>query len=61
MPRQVEYHPEAKPEIQKAANWYDDKVDGLGLEFLLEVRNAESQIVLTPNYGQFMKREQDDI
>jgi len=48
MPRQVEYHPEAKSEIRKSANWYDDKVDGLGLEFLLEVRNAESQIVQNP-------------
>ena len=48
MPRQVEYHPEANSEIRKSANWYDDKVDGLGLEFLLEVRNAESQIVQNP-------------
>lgn len=47
--RQVEYHPEAKAEIQEAIKWYDDKVDGLGLEFLFEVKYAESKIVQTPN------------
>ena len=45
MARQVEYHPESKAEIQKAVNWYDDKVEGLGLEFLFEVRYAESKII----------------
>ena len=48
MLRQVEYHPKAKAEIQKSANWYDKKVDGLGLEFLLEVKAAESKIVKNP-------------
>lgn len=54
MLRQAEYHPEAKSEIIESASWYDDKVDGLGLEFLFEVKNAESHIVqnseLWPNY-----------
>ena len=54
MLRQVEYHPEAKLEIRNSAIWYDDKADGLGLEFLLELRNAESLIrknpELWPNY-----------
>lgn len=54
MLRQAKYHPEAKSEIRESAHWYDDKVDGLGLEFLLEVRSAESHIVrnpeLWPNY-----------
>jgi hypothetical protein len=44
MARQVEYHPKSKIEIREAADWYDYKVDGLGLEFLLELRSAESQI-----------------
>ena len=48
MLKQAEYHPEAKSEMQKAASWYDDKVDGLGLDFLFEVKNAESQIVHNP-------------
>jgi toxin ParE1/3/4 len=54
MLRQAEYHPEAKSEMQESASWYDDKVDDLGLDFLLEVKNAESHIVqnpeLWPNY-----------
>lgn len=48
MLRQVEYHPDAKIEIREAVIWYDDKADGLGLEFLLEVRNAESLICQDP-------------
>jgi len=48
MLRQVEYHPYAKSEIQKSANWYDKKVDGLGLEFMLEVKGAESKIINHP-------------
>ena len=46
MLRKIEYHPQAKLEIQQSARWYDDKVDGLGLEFLLEVKSAESKIQL---------------
>ena len=48
MLRQVEYHPEAKSELRESGIWYDDKVDGLGLEFLLEVKNAESRILQNP-------------
>ncbi len=48
MLRQVEYHPEAKSEIRESGIWYDDKADGLGLEFLLEVRDAESRILQHP-------------
>ena len=48
MLRQVEYHPEAKAEMQSSGIWYDGKVDGLGLEFLLEVRDAESRILQNP-------------
>ncbi|MBC8180788.1 type II toxin-antitoxin system RelE/ParE family toxin [candidate division KSB1 bacterium] len=48
MLRQVEYHPHAKAEIRNSANWYDKKVDGLGLEFMLEVKAAESKIIDNP-------------
>jgi len=48
MLRQVEYHPEAKSEIQESGIWYDDKVDGLGLEFLLEIRDVEFRILQDP-------------
>ena len=45
MTKKVEYHPETREEIHNAENWYDNRVEGLGLEFLLEVRFAESQII----------------
>jgi len=48
MSRQIEYHPEAQSEIQESVNWYNDKVDGLGLEFIFELKNAESQIIHNP-------------
>jgi len=48
MLRQVEYHPEAKSEIQESGIWYEGKVDGLGLEFLLAVKDAESKILQNP-------------
>lgn len=48
MLRQVEYHPEAKSEIRESGIWYDLKVDGLGLEFLLEVRKSEFRILQNP-------------
>lgn len=38
IPMQAKYHPEAKNEIQEAIKWYDRKSDGLGLEFIFEVR-----------------------
>ena len=48
MLKQVEYHPKATSEMRQSAIWYDNQVNGLGLEFLLEVRNAESHIVKNP-------------
>ena len=48
MGKHVEYHPKAKTEIQESLNWYEGKVIGLGLEFLLEVKSAESQVVQNP-------------
>ncbi len=52
MLRQVEYYPEAKLEIRESSMWYDDKKGGLGLEFLLEVKNAEFKIVQNPQLWQ---------
>ena len=48
MLRKIEYHPSAKLEIQESARWYDRRVAGLGLEFLLEVKSAESKIQENP-------------
>ena len=40
MLKQAEYHPVAKSEMREAASWYDNKIDGLGLDFLFEVKSA---------------------
>ena len=57
MEKQVEYHPKAKTEIRESLNWYEDKVIGLGLEFLLEVKSAESQVVHNPQSYPFYEYE----
>jgi len=44
----VEYHPEAVSEITYAANWYDEQVKGLGLDFLLEIKSMEDRILQYP-------------
>ena len=60
MLRKIEYHPSAKLEIQESARWYDDRMTGLGFEFLLEVKSAESKIQKNPdtwpNYEEGTKR-----
>jgi toxin ParE1/3/4 len=60
MLRKIEYHPLAKLEIQESARWYDDRMTGLGFEFLLEVKSAESKIQKNPdtwqNYEEGTKR-----
>lgn len=57
MEKQVEYHPKAKTEIRESLSWYEDKVIGLGLEFLLEVKSAESQVVQNPKIYPFYEGE----
>ena len=48
MVKKVEYHPDAVIELRNAIIWYDDQADGLGLEFLLDVKSAESRICQNP-------------
>ena len=36
----VEFHPAADSELRAAAKYYDDRVSGLGAEFLAEVEPA---------------------
>ncbi|MBN1901622.1 type II toxin-antitoxin system RelE/ParE family toxin [Candidatus Sumerlaeota bacterium] len=52
MVKKVEYHPRAKEEIQEAANWYDSKIEGLGIEFLIEVRQGALKISQTSEMWQ---------
>jgi hypothetical protein len=48
MKRQVEYHPEATKEIHEAVNWYNFRNQGLGTEFLIELKSAELRIAGNP-------------
>src|SRR5436190_424980 len=41
-------HNEAEAELQAAAQWYEDRVAGLGEQFLTEAINAFSEIELHP-------------
>ena len=43
------FHPEAKAELREAASYYEDKREGLGHEFLEEVRRIVARIRLNPN------------
>ena len=60
MLKKIEYHPLVKLEIQESARWYDERMTGLGFEFLLEVKSAESKIQKNPytwpNYEAGTKR-----
>lgn len=40
----VEFHPAADAELRGAANFYEDRVRGLGAEFLTEVEGACSRL-----------------
>ncbi len=48
MINRVEYHPEARKELTISADWYEKRIEGLGLEFLLEVKSAETEILQFP-------------
>ncbi|MDY6894215.1 MAG: type II toxin-antitoxin system RelE/ParE family toxin [Thermotogota bacterium] len=51
--KRIKYHPEAKNEIQEAIKWYNRKTDGLGLEFVFEVKQAEVIILQDPEVWPF--------
>ncbi len=53
MKKRVEYHPEAIREIHEAVKWYNARNDGLGTEFLIELKSAESLIAGEPEIWPF--------
>ena len=57
MKPRVEYHPAAKREIVASKNWYDKQSEGLGLEFLLEVKKSEKKVIENPKMYPFYEGE----
>ena len=47
----VEYHPAARVEFRRAAQTYEQDRPGLGLAFLLALREAEATIIAHPDIG----------
>ena len=47
----VQFHPEARAELDEAAEWYNRKRDGLGAELLSAVERAVDRIAKDPQMG----------
>lgn len=55
--KRVRFHPDAEAEFIAAGEFYETQADGLGLEFVLEVRSAARTIAAHPEIGhRFSKR-----
>ena len=55
--KRVRFHPDAEAEFIAAGQFYDTQADGLGLEFVAEVRSAARTIAAHPEIGhRFSKR-----
>ena len=42
------FHPAAEAELKESSDWYEDRRDGLGLDFLAAVRHKIFEILQTP-------------
>jgi hypothetical protein len=48
------FHPHAEAELYEAQDWYEERRDGLGLEFLTAVSRAIDRITANPSaYGRW--------
>ena len=45
------FHPEAVAEMRDAAQWYEERTEGLGLRFLDAVESAATRITERPQLG----------
>ena len=52
-----QYHPEAAKELTSSIEYYEDKSEGLGEEFLEEVEAAISLILSHPETGTIITKE----
>ena len=51
MTRSVYFEPEAASELLDAEDWYERRVDGLGMTFVTAVNTAVDSIALWPHTG----------
>ncbi len=56
-----QYHPEAAKELTSSIEYYEDKSEGLGEEFLDEVEAAISLILSHPETGTIITKEDHRI
>ena len=58
--RSVEFHPEAQNEFVAAAQFYENRTEGLGLDFTLTVQRAYERLLGHPAsgapFGRLLKR-----
>jgi len=52
-----QYHPEAARELTRSIEYYEEKSEGLGAEFLDDVESAISQILTYPGSGTLLTDE----
>lgn len=45
------FHPEARAEIDEALEFYEERVDGLGLRFVAAVEDVAERICASPEAG----------
>lgn len=53
---QITLHPDADAELTEAAQYYESREPGLGLDFLGEVERAMAQILINPEAYQKIVR-----
>jgi toxin ParE1/3/4 len=42
------FHPAAEAELKESSDWYEDRREGLGLDFLAAVRNKIFEVLANP-------------
>lgn len=48
MARKIRYHPEFDSDVRAAADWYDERQEELGTNFISNVRKAVSDLIADP-------------
>lgn len=48
MARKIRYHPEFVSDVRAAAEWYDERQEELGTNFISNVRKAVSDLIADP-------------
>ena len=56
-----QYHPDAARELIRSVEYYEERSDGLGAEFLDEIESVISQILTYPDSGTLVTAEDKRI